>query len=57
VGTAENVVLVTLEEGPRMMSCVPGVESPRIGAAVQARIEHHQASPRVVFDLVETDDE
>gem|GEM_PF-4895439 len=50
-------MLVTLEEGPRMMSCVPGVESPRIGAAVQARIEHHQASPRVVFDLVETDDE
>ncbi len=54
-GTATNVILVTLEEGPRMMSCVPGVEIPPIGAAVQARIENHQGSPRVIFDLMKAD--
>ncbi|WP_174835804.1 nucleic acid-binding protein [Sphingomonas sp. CL5.1] len=35
----EKVVPVTQEEGPRMKSCAPGVESARIGATALARLE------------------
>jgi uncharacterized OB-fold protein len=51
-----NVVLVDLEEGPRMMSRVEGVapEAVRIGMAVQARIATQDDKPLVVFDPVNT---
>ena len=46
-----NVVLVDLEEGPRMMSRVDGVpfEEITIGMAVQARIAQENEQPLVVF--------
>jgi len=49
-----NVVLVDLEEGPRMMSRVEGLapEAVRIGMAVQARIATQDDKPLVVFDAV-----
>lgn len=51
-----NVVLVDLEEGPRMMSRVEGVaaDAVRIGMAVQARITTQDDKPLVVFDPVNT---
>lgn len=47
---AYNIALVDLEEGPRMMTTIAGVETAPIGARVRARIEAGE-SPRVVFDL------
>lgn len=49
-----NVVLVDLEEGPRMMSRVEGLapEAVRIGMAVQARIATQDDKPLVVFDAM-----
>jgi uncharacterized OB-fold protein len=51
---AYNVVLVDLEEGPRMMSRVEGMapDAVRIGMAVQARIATQDDKPLVVFDPV-----
>ena len=51
-----NVVLIDLEEGPRMMSRVEGIapEAVRIGMAVQARIATQDEKPIVVFDAVGT---
>ena len=51
-----NVVLVDLEEGPRMMSRVEGLppEAVRIGMSVQARITTQDDKPLVVFDPVDT---
>ncbi|UUZ77037.1 OB-fold domain-containing protein [Polaromonas sp. P1(28)-13] len=51
-----NVVLVDLEEGPRMMSRIEGLapEAVRIGMAVQARIATQDDKPLVVFDAVGT---
>lgn len=46
-----NVALVDLDEGVRMMSTLPEVETAEIGARVQARIEETEDGPRVVFDL------
>lgn len=46
-----NVALIDLEEGVRMMSTLPGVETAEIGALVRARIETYEGAPRVVFDL------
>lgn len=45
-----NVALIDLAEGPRMMSCVEGVESLPIGSAVRARIATAGETPFVVFD-------
>lgn len=47
-----NVVLVDLDEGPRMMSRVESLapEAVRIGLRVQARIAGDAAAPCVVFD-------
>lgn len=47
-----NVVLVELDEGPRMMSRVEGVDPLRvkIGMRVQARIAHQNEEYFVVFD-------
>lgn len=49
--TPYNVVLVDLEEGPRMMSRVDGVapEAVHIGMAVQARVINEDGKPLVVF--------
>lgn len=47
-----NVVLIDLEEGPRMMSRVVGVEPEdvKIGMQVKARIETEGEAPVVVFE-------
>ncbi|WP_229668045.1 Zn-ribbon domain-containing OB-fold protein [Stakelama pacifica] len=44
-----NVALINLDEGPRMMATVVGVETLPIGARVRARIEAGE-NPRVVFE-------
>ena len=48
---AYNVVLVDLEEGPRMMSMVEGVDesSLAIGLPVEARIGGGEKEPRLYF--------
>lgn len=48
-----NVALIELDEGVRMMSTLPLVETAAIGTRVQARIEVAEAGPRVVFDVIE----
>ncbi|MCU1717672.1 Zn-ribbon domain-containing OB-fold protein [Pseudomonas sp. 5P_3.1_Bac2] len=51
-----NLVLVDLDEGFRMMSCVPDCAAPAIGSRVKARLEQlDDQEPRIVFDLVEGD--
>lgn len=45
-----NVALIDLDEGPRMMSRVEGVETVPIGARVRARIVEEDGAPLVVFD-------
>ena len=47
---AYNVALIDLDEGPRMMSRVEGVESVPIGTRVRARIVQEDGAPLVVFD-------
>jgi len=47
-----NVALIELDEGVRMMSTLPDVETAEIGARVKARIEHTNDGPRVVFELI-----
>ncbi|MEO1986453.1 MAG: OB-fold domain-containing protein [Martelella sp.] len=54
-GEAWNVALVELDEGVRMMSTLPMVETAAIGARVKARIETTGDGPRVVFDLIGED--
>ncbi len=49
-----NVALIDLDEGPRMMATVAGVETAAIGSRVRARIESGEV-PRVVFDPVSED--
>lgn len=50
-----NVVLVDLDEGPRMMSRVDNLpaEDVRIGMRVRARITTQDEKPLVVFDAAE----
>jgi uncharacterized OB-fold protein len=50
-----NVVLVDLDEGPRMMSRVENMppEAVRIGMRVRARIATQDEKPLVVFDAAE----
>ena len=50
-----NVALIDLDEGVRMMSTLPAIETAPIGARVKARIETTEEGPRVVFDLIEED--
>lgn len=54
-GGSWNVALIELDEGVRMMSTLPAVETAAIGARVKARIEMSDGGPRVVFDLMEED--
>ena len=49
---AYNVAIVELDEGPRMLSRVDGVESVPIGTRVRARITPIEGAPQVVFDVV-----
>ncbi|MGY4167731.1 Zn-ribbon domain-containing OB-fold protein [Bradyrhizobium sp. USDA 4529] len=44
-----NVALIDLDEGPRMMATLVGVETVAIGSRVRARIEQGE-TPRVVFE-------
>ncbi len=52
---AYGVVLVDLDEGPRMMSRVDGIapEEVRIGQRVQAKVIQENDAPLVVFECVE----
>lgn len=52
---SSNVALVDLDEGVRMMSTLPGVETAEIGSRLTARIESEGDTPRVVFDLAKGD--
>lgn len=47
---ATSIVLVDLEEGPRMMSTIAGDVDLPIGTKVTARVETDGETPRVVFD-------
>jgi uncharacterized protein len=49
-----NIALIDLEEGPRLMSRVEGVETAPIGARVRARIAPLEGEPAVVFDVAES---
>lgn len=53
-GGPYNVVLVDLEEGPRMMARVDGIkhDQVKIGMPVKARIESGDPAPFVVFEPV-----
>ena len=44
-----NVVLVELEEGPRMISRIEGMERVPIGLPVRARIVQEESGPVLVF--------
>lgn len=54
-GGAYNVILVDLDEGPRMMARLEGVanDAIEIGARVKARLSEIGGKPAVVFDLAE----
>ena len=45
-----NLALIDLDEGPRMLSRVEGVETVPIGTRVRARIIQEDGAPLVVFD-------
>ena len=44
-----NIALVDLDEGPRMMTRIEGVETVPIGTRVRARIVEEAGAPLVVF--------
>jgi uncharacterized protein len=46
-----NIALVQLDEGPRLMSRIEGVETTAIGTRVKARIVASGDAPVVVFDV------
>lgn len=46
-----NIAIVELDEGPRMMTRIEGVETAPIGARVRARIATLGETPAIVFDL------
>lgn len=47
-----NVAIVQLDEGPRMMTRIEGVETAPIGTRVKAQIVEIDGDPAVVFGLV-----
>lgn len=47
---ASNIALIDLDEGPRLMSRIEGVESVPIGCRVRARIIDEDGEHVVVFD-------
>ena len=48
-----NIALVELDEGPRLMSRIEGVETAPIGTRVRARIADLAGESAVVFDVVD----
>ena len=50
-----NLSLITLEEGPRMMARVEGVEPDKvdIGQKVKARISELNGEPVIIFDVLQ----
>ncbi len=46
-----NLALVDLDEGPRMMTRIDGVETVPIGTKVQAKIIEENGAPLVVFEV------
>ena len=50
-----NLSLITLEEGPRMMARVEGVEPDKvdIGQKVKARISNLNGEPAIIFDVLQ----
>ncbi len=46
---SRNIALVDLDEGPRMMTRIEGVETVPIGTCVRARIVEEDGAPLVVF--------
>ncbi|MDC0227494.1 OB-fold domain-containing protein [Alphaproteobacteria bacterium] len=50
-----NLSLITLEEGPRMMARVEGVEPDNvdIGQKVKARISELNGEPAIIFDVLQ----
>ena len=53
-GVDFNLSLITLEEGPRMMARVEGIDPDKveIGQKVKARISSLNGEPAVIFDIV-----
>lgn len=49
---SHNIALVELDEGPRLLSRIEGVETAPIGTRVKARIAAIDGEPAVVFDVV-----
>jgi uncharacterized OB-fold protein len=47
-----NIAIVELDEGPRMMTHIAGVEATPIGVRVRARIAVQEGQPAVVFDVI-----
>ena len=49
-----NLSLITLEEGPRMMARVEGIDPDKveIGQKVKARISSLNGEPAIIFDIV-----
>ena len=50
-----NLSLITIEEGPRMMARVEGVEPDKvdIGQKVKARISELNGEPAIIFDVLQ----
>ena len=50
-----NISLITLQEGPRMMARVEGVDPDKveIGQKVKARISTLKGEPAIIFDILE----
>lgn len=51
-----NIALVELDEGPRLMTRIEGVETAPVGTRVRARIAEIEGEPAVVFDIVSEED-
>jgi uncharacterized OB-fold protein len=51
---AYNIALIDLDEGPRMMSRVEGIETVPIGTRVRARVAQSGDEPAIVFDVAES---
>lgn len=47
-----NIALVELDEGPRLLSRIEGVETAPIGTRVKARISELNGEPAIVFDVI-----
>jgi uncharacterized OB-fold protein len=48
---SSNVALIDLDEGVRMISTLPNVETAPIGTRVRARIAQLDSGPAIVFDV------